>query len=114
MQFFKIVCVLNALFQFLIGFSRFFLRKKQNMMLTAAPTTTTDEDDEGRQTQPCEATAFEQTPIADVGKPYRPQPNDSKPTKTETTSAGRSPTQMTSCHMLLHRGTHLRRGLLGC
>ena len=40
-----------------------------------------DDDDEGRQTLPCEATAFDQTPIADVGKPYRPQPNDSKPTK---------------------------------
>ena len=45
-----------------------------------------DDDGEGRQPQPCEATAFEQTPIADGGKPYRPQPNDSKPTKTETTS----------------------------
>ena len=80
-------------------FPLFLFEKKTQMLTAAAPTTTTDEDDEGRQTQPCEATAFEQTPIADVGKPYRPQPNDSKPTKTETTSAGRSPTQMASCHI---------------
>ena len=55
---------------------------KQTLMLTAAaPTTTTDDDDEGRQTQPCEATAFEQTPIADDGNPYRPHLGDNKPKK---------------------------------
>ncbi|MFM7987053.1 MAG: hypothetical protein ACKPKO_47855 [Candidatus Fonsibacter sp.] len=59
-----------------------------------------DDDDDGRQIQPCEATAFEQTPIADVGKPYRPPPNDSKPTTTETTSAGRNPIQIASYHMI--------------
>ena len=69
------------------------------MLTAAAPTTTTDDDDEGRQTQPCEATAFEQTPIADDGKPYRPHLGDNKPKKTETPSAGRSPIQMASCHM---------------
>ena len=70
------------------------------MLTAAAPTTTTDEDDEGRQTQPCEATPFEQTPIADVGKPYRPQPNDNKQTEADTPSAGKGPIQIANRHVL--------------